>query len=388
MSTLPIKKPGVPLTTNGNTLGQELKKILTDPQALINDWNAGNKEKFDALMQNEAAAGVLGPGVEKLAAMQTAANQARARGESAAGNYGDRLGRITEGLVEDENGNIDRAGRAGVYLAKNAGDIAGGLVRAGGWAAKADQAANMARTGEMTDAAVADAGAFERGMQGIDMSGIEGSGNMERNLQYGKSRGEAQAEMQYEMMNQEAQGLENSMARSFSELSQGKAGAMQDAWGRSIGQSQADLTALYQDTAAEQMALQPTRADEAALLAEAARAAAGAPNLPGETEGDVNSADPGKTDPASTAQPPAPAALKTADADLYDALEKHLAAGQSYGSLEKIMTGYNLTDAQKAAIQSGTERPGVKTDEWRKEWRDNLWKGLGLQGGRNRGGYR
>jgi hypothetical protein len=65
-------------------------------------------------------------------------------------------------------------------------------------------------------------------MQNIDSSGIEGSGNMERNLQYGKSRSEAAREaardMEHAMMGQEAQGLGDSLVQSFGDLPQGKAG--------------------------------------------------------------------------------------------------------------------------------------------------------------------
>jgi hypothetical protein len=387
------KKPRISITTNDRSGLREVRDALFNPQALINDWNAGNKAKFDALMRNEAAAGVLGPGVENLAAMQTAAMQARASGETKAGNLGNALGLLTEGLVEDEDGNIGGAGRLGVYAAKNAGDIAGGVLRAGGWAAKADEAANMAgamaeaqnsharaalmgqageaadamnlrnmaRTGEMTDAAVANAGAFESGMQGIDMSGIEGSENMERNLQYGKSRSEAQADLQYEMMNQEARGLENSMARSFSDLSQGKAGAMRDAWGQSIGRSQADLTALYQDTAAQQMALQPTANDEAALLAEAAKAAAANPNLPGEVPEPAGEA-PEPAGEAPTAASNAGAAAEGPDA--YEQLVGYLGEKRSEKDLTNEMNKLGIGSEYHKAIQDNTI---AGTDDWREE---------------------
>jgi hypothetical protein len=94
------------------------------------------------------------------------------------------------------------------------------IVAQGDAAAQDMNFAARGTSAQMTDNAIAQANSFESGMQGIGASGIEGSANMERNLQYGQSRADAQEQMQYDMMSDQAGDLSNEMAHSFSNLSQ------------------------------------------------------------------------------------------------------------------------------------------------------------------------
>ena len=126
--------------------------------------------------------------------------------------------------------------------------------------------ANAAAGANMTDAAIGQAGAFESGMQAIGSSGISGSGNMKRNLQYGQDKADAQEQLQFELMGNQAQGVQDAMVNSFDELSNNKAGAMADAYAGTLGgliNQDRQITQQYQQQA---MALAPTHNDYMAAI--------------------------------------------------------------------------------------------------------------------------
>jgi hypothetical protein len=130
---------------------------------------------------------------------------------------------------------------------------------------------NAAQGARMGDAAIGQAGQFANAQAAIGNSGISGSKNMERNLQYGKDRADAEAQLQFDIMGNNAQQVENSMAQSFDQLTQNKAGAMIDAYtgtqGGLIGQHNANKTAMGE----MDRRLRPTLGDAQQVAAEAGR---------------------------------------------------------------------------------------------------------------------
>jgi hypothetical protein len=373
---------------------------------------------------------------------QNYASQRQTWGDFGAGNFGTGAAIGVKSLFADKEGNFADSGAETVAslmggVAQNMGDVLGGMDRAGDWAAKAanmagamaeaqngqarnavmKQAAgqadamnaqNAAQTAGMTDSAIAGMNAYEGGMGAIGMSGIEGSENMERNLEYGKSRAEAESQMQYDMMGKEAQGLGDAMASSFSDLSQGKAAAMQNAWGGSIAGSNAELTAGYRQTGAEVMANQTTPNDAEKLEADAALADAEAGTAPdGEPQAEAAQAAP-KTQaearqmeaPAAAAQAAAPQAAPKTQAEArqmeapaaaapaqapqsaepqqspnaYAELESFLARDiKGSGSLEDKMRELGVPQEKWAAIQAGTvKNPGEDRYQWRKRLEEAL----------------
>jgi hypothetical protein len=100
----------------------------------------------------------------------------------------------------------------------------------------------------MGGAAIGQAGQFANAQAAMGSSGISGSKNMERNLQYGMDRADAEAQLQFDIMGNNAQQVENSMAQSFDQLTRNKAGAMIDAYtgtqGGLIGRHNANMTAM------------------------------------------------------------------------------------------------------------------------------------------------
>ena len=247
--------------------------------------------------KSQAAANFLKLEAAKLAQRYGEMKGIRFGAETRVGNYGDALAGLGADLfakrteARDKQGNLlygadgnpiinkeyGRGSEIASLVMQNIGDAAGGALRAYGWASQANEAANLAgamadarntqaqrgimdsakqaakgmnlqnaaRTAAMTDSAIANQSAFDMGMQSIGMSGIEGSANMERNLQYGKSNAEAAEQMQYDMMNAEAEGLANSMAKSFSDLSQRRAGAEAGAFSDYMNQYGANNAAQW-----------------------------------------------------------------------------------------------------------------------------------------------
>lgn len=164
-----------------NHLGQTVTKLIgSDSRAIAGAINAGG----------DALAG-LGAGINAFAAAKSAGNTVEAQNERARGAMLEQA----QSDMRDMNLQNEAEGRA------------------------------------MTGAAVAQGNAFDAGMQGIAMSGIEGSDNMERNLQFGQDRADEQEAMQFNIMNNRADDYERSMANSFSDLSQNKSAAMQQAGG-------------------------------------------------------------------------------------------------------------------------------------------------------------
>jgi chemotaxis protein histidine kinase CheA len=284
--------------------------------AVKKDWEKGAKpltpEQTARIKGNGKADALYSTGMAGIDTRNLQASQAGVWGDALAGNYGRMLA----------SGAGSFGGAAGV-AGSLAGDIGGGLARAGGWQKQAEGAAqtagneharagimkgaeaqgdamnlqNAARSGELADSAIAADSAFESGMQGIDASGIEGSGNMERNLKYGKSRSEAARDMEHAMTGQEAQGLGDSLVQSFDDLSQSKAGATQTAFSGSLAGLSAGLTEQYRQTGAELAGLQPshldeTQVNEAALLAAEQNPAPGEePGAQAPAEADVDMAN-------------------------------------------------------------------------------------------------
>jgi hypothetical protein len=233
-----------------------------------------------------------------------------------------------------------------------------------------DMNAQNAATGlQLTDSAIAQANAFGTGMQGIDSSGIEGSANMERNLQYGQSKADAAEQMQYDMMNNAADDYSKGMAASFSDLSQAKAGAMAGAWTGSMREANNALTEGRTAADAQKHATQATMNDEQMVEAEAERAMT--PETPvveetQEVEREVQQV--GAVQPA-TQQTPAqqPATQQTAaqqpaagplSQSNYNELERFLRTKQSPEALTAKMNALGITDGAlqkqiQAAVMSG-----------------------------------
>jgi hypothetical protein len=264
------------------------------------------------------------------------------------------------------------------------------MAEAGNEQARADAVnlQNEARGAALADSAIAAGSAFGSGMQNIDSSGIEGSGNMERNLQYGKSRSEAARDMEHAMMGQEAQGLGDSLVQSFGDLSQSKAGAMQAARGGSIAGNSAALSEGYRQTGAEVMKFQPSRNDAEAVVDQSLAAAEQNPALPGEepgaqapAEADVDMArrqtimDEEARMAEQTAQAQQPAQPEPAQAqaagDHYNALEQFLRTKRSDQELAAKMGELGITDeAMRQKIQGATMSGN-------KDWRVQLQAALG-----------
>jgi hypothetical protein len=140
-------------------------------------------------------------------------------GGAVSATLGDALGGFVRGL--DQNAAAAGAANTARMMQNAQNEHARNDIVAQGEGAAQDM--NLAARGtsaQMTDNAIAQANSFESGMQGIGASGIEGSANMERNLQYGQSKADAQEQMQFDMMSDQANDLSDSMAHSFSDLSQ------------------------------------------------------------------------------------------------------------------------------------------------------------------------
>jgi hypothetical protein len=120
--------------------------------------------------------------------------------------------------------------------------------------------------GQITDSAINRANAYESGMAAVGRSGIEGGGNMERNLQYGRSRGEAQEQLMYDMMSNRAGDYSNAMAQSFSELSAVKGREMTGAWSGVLRGLSADMDADKAATDAYITEIQPGFGDYEQML--------------------------------------------------------------------------------------------------------------------------
>ena len=74
--------------------------------------------------------------------------------------------------------------------------------------------------GQLTDQAVQNTDNYYAQESFIQDNGIEGSSNMSRNLEYGKQRDRAAVQMQYDMIGEQAQGVQRNMAESFDQLVQ------------------------------------------------------------------------------------------------------------------------------------------------------------------------
>jgi hypothetical protein len=241
----------------------------------------------------------------------------------------------------------------------------------------------------MADSAIAQANSFESGMQGIGMSGISGSKNMERNLQYGQDRAEAENDLQFALMGNQAQDIEDSMVGSFDQLSQNKADAMVGAYNNSMGQSVADLFNQRQETSQAAFNTQNGPNDEeAAILGQEGKQD---PTEITETKDPIateqydgtqqSNAQPstyqggmGNSRPregTGTAQTPqAGQAAQQNNADHYDELEQFLKAGVSEKALGDKMKALGIDEATQQAIQQGVMRGD-------KNWRTNLKQSLG-----------
>lgn len=173
-------------------------------------------------------------GIDKYASM-TGLQQV---GVSAKGAVGDWLGRLAGDFASGVGSAFDRAGQA-VMQAGTAGafaDARNAHARNAIVAGAQSEAENMnlaarAQAAGMADSAIAQANAYGAGMQGIAMNGIEGSANMERNLQYGQDRADAEEQLAFDLQGKQAADLGASMVNSFDQLSQGKQQAMSGAMG-------------------------------------------------------------------------------------------------------------------------------------------------------------
>jgi hypothetical protein len=256
---------------------------------------------IDALMADPDAGAYLQKENIKSRDADNAVKQRRLTGDLKAGNFG-------TGLVSGVNKALNGAGKQGLpeggiasLLLQNAGDIGGGLLRAAGLGKSANNAAeqagvmadaqndqirnqlienakreaegmnasNAAAAAGMADSANAAAFSAERQQAAIADSGIEGSSNMGRNVEYGLDREEAQARLQYDMMAQGARDMSGRLANSFSELSQNKAGAMRGAWNNAVSSFGQNLTNEYIAQGEYAMENQTTMADDQKALMEA-----------------------------------------------------------------------------------------------------------------------
>jgi hypothetical protein len=366
-----------------------LAKTIFTPLAANRENQAALNPALDlsnqrALLKNPNAAGVMAVGHRQMQDQINARKQVGTQYDMRAGNYGSSMRNISDGIIGSiyagrakKNGGLtdkqidDSAAWKAAFgwLGEAAGDAGGGTLRAFGMQDAGDAAAaqagllaenrnkearagllkeaeartdamnveNANTTAGMTDSAIARAGEYESAMQGIDSSGVEGSANMQRNLDYGQSRAEAAEQLQYDMMGNRAQELNDAMVNSFSDLSQNKAAAMTGAWGNSVrGQSDA-LTQNYMDKAgALSNMTNPNLSDEQSLIQRAEGAALEKP-MPAE---------------ADTAGQAAPAGLSN---DNYAALEKFLSTKQSGGGLTNEMNRLGISDpAMQQKIQAAT----------------------------------
>jgi hypothetical protein len=329
------------------------------------DWLTGPGAQFDDSRFGTTGMDTLNQGNEALNERKRQANAAQMRGDMNLRNYGTPLATLARDKMRESGAYDTRIGAAAANVmgdvVQTMGDMTGGMLRGNEMREKADAAAgyagamaeaqnsqaraaimkqaegradamnlqNAARTADITDGAIAGMNAYESGMAGIGMSGIEGSENMERNLEYGKNRAEGEAQMQYDMMGMEAQNFSDSMANSFSDLSQGKSAAMQGAWSGSMADSMAGLTAEYGRIGQEVMAVQPTNAEyagleEGAMKADAAAgttpvaegAPAAVPPKQNQTDNEYATGMPAQAAPPAQAAVPEAAAQQPAAEDL------------------------------------------------------------------------
>jgi hypothetical protein len=126
---------------------------------------------------------------------------------------------------------------------------------------------------QMTDGAINQSNAYGLGRQAAAMSGVSGSGNMERNLDYSRDMADAQNQLAYDMMNGQANDYSKAMAYSFGELSAYKGRQMAAGWADSVrGLSQQD-DLIQRGTQQHIQQIQPGSMDYQLMVQEMAKAA-------------------------------------------------------------------------------------------------------------------
>jgi hypothetical protein len=268
---------------------EDIKNQFLDPAANVArgapSMTADNMKRFLDPESGDFDAG-LEADFEALESRQRLADHARMNSDLQNMNYGGALRAGTElfgGIIggkprgEAPDPGAMVAGQLLAAAAQTGGDLLGGWLRgaaneraaeaaakgAGAWAdiknerererimneaggeLDAANARNVQTAAGMMDGSVQAADGAERAMAGIGASGMDGSSNMTRNIEYAQDAESARKQLQFDIMGNDAAALESSMARSFSDLSQNKAGAMASAWGAEMGGRNAALSNEY-----------------------------------------------------------------------------------------------------------------------------------------------
>jgi hypothetical protein len=233
-------------------------------------------EQVKALRGNQQS--VFQKGMARVQSLRQEANQSQARSGMKTSDWGQGLVQAGQAVGEGLGIGLNM-GPAGLetldMLGRNAGDIGGGLLRTQGQANAAQSASGLAgamadaqneraqqsviagaenaadqmnlqarqMSANLTGSAIGQKNAFERGAQAIGMSGIEGSDNMTRNLQYGQDRADAGEQLAYDIAGAQTDMLQDSMVQSFDSLSQSKLASMQNAFNGSLQGAGNALTA-------------------------------------------------------------------------------------------------------------------------------------------------
>jgi hypothetical protein len=240
-----------------NLSPEEEAKLKAANQSFIQGMGAKNQRRG----MGDLAAGHAGTAVQNAMSALVPAqggDGVNALADTALNAAGAMMGGVAEGVstglktLSDQSAANEAAGYAGAMRDAQNDRARADLMGQAGQAARDMNLQNAAQGAAMTDSAIANQGAYDMGMQSIGMSGIEGSANMERNLQYGMDRADAEQRLQYEIMGNGAEDLSNSLAQSFGDLSQGKAAATQGAWSDSMTQAgQANAAQWAAQSAAE-----------------------------------------------------------------------------------------------------------------------------------------
>jgi hypothetical protein len=273
------------------------------------------------------------------------------------GPMASQLGLVAEipSMLLASQGLADGAGaaaaQAGAMADARNGHAREAVMRQAGTAARDMNLQNAAQTAAMTDSAIANRNAYESGMADIGMSGIDGSANMERNLQYGKSRAEAEQQMQYELMGNEAADLSGSMAQSFGELSQGKTRDMQSAWSEVVtGAKEANTAQWMAQNAEEQKLTMDWLASDKEADKQIAFEAGAEAGQNGPDSGDEAEPQTGQTEPdAAAANRNAIVEKEDRDAAAWEAQKAAQAQAQASPAPAQAQTAQAAQDAAAGA---------------------------------------
>ena len=279
-----------------------LDYLEKDRQKLRDEGNLSPYDAVQAMKNNESAMQQLKAGIQGLNDRTKAANQQQLQNGLKNGSLGAGLASTIVSGATTEAGAAFGTPMLSAAV-QGVGDLVGGVLQGMSRSSRANAAMNQAgamaeaqniqarrqlmeqadsQFGQMNEmnavagarmggAAIGQAGQFENAAAAIGQSGISGSKNMERNLQYGRDRADAEQQLQFDLMGNSAEQVQNSMAQSFDELSQGKAGAMIDAFtgtaGSLIAQQNASKTAMGE----QDRQLRPAKGDVQQVVIDASK---------------------------------------------------------------------------------------------------------------------